>query len=621
MRRRGLVSVAGVVAAGFLLAFAGAGVAMQLDRGDSTSLIRVSDVDPAKVKKAVKQARANLRGRKLMRLLKSRNRPALLRFLKKNYGIDPKRVVIQRGARNYAGPKCPGKRWNCTRARQVVQYSAFNGDDDDENRFTCTPSDVVVDAPQEEPPAQACAIIQVGPGDNNATCRMHGDQAIPPPGATQFCDIDQMTANGNNRATIEQGVDAQNSGSEQEVLQEAFLNQSTVNGSNSARIVQETNLLLFGASPQEQDVHQLVDADMDTQFGDNVLSARQDQDLVERSNALAVEQLQNTDFDTSVDCDGEGMEPDAPNSCADIDMTTLEGDNLLTGGDDDDDNGDDGDNGDNGAGFDNGVGLSSGTGLVQNTGLPTLGGGTGGSSSTGDDDDDDVPDDNGAGLVQRNELHMSVGGGGDDGGDDNGDDGDDDNGGSGTITGFEQQGTCVGGDLETDPADPTGTGCVSNVSQADGGTEASINMFSIEEGRSISHMTGQAIEHMPTNQPSINQLQFADPGCCFGTFFLGSPALATMNLIVVQQAGPNAYQDGENVVGCAAAAPDESEGTCRGVLTVDNNDGTFTVEAEGPAIFGKQDCTSGPAAPSGGPTCEGATVVTVTTTTVPIPGD
>ena len=37
----------------------------------------------------------------------------------RSLGISPRGVVIQRGARNYAGPNCPGKGWNCTRSHKV----------------------------------------------------------------------------------------------------------------------------------------------------------------------------------------------------------------------------------------------------------------------------------------------------------------------------------------------------------------------------------------------------------------------------------------------------------------------------------------------------------------------
>src|SRR5437764_15367760 len=52
------------------------------------------------------------------------------------HGIDPTGVVIQRGARNYAGPTCPGKGWTCTRAARVVQISSGSS-----NQFQCSASD------------------------------------------------------------------------------------------------------------------------------------------------------------------------------------------------------------------------------------------------------------------------------------------------------------------------------------------------------------------------------------------------------------------------------------------------------------------------------------------------
>src|SRR3954471_8838244 len=36
-------------------------------------------------------------------------------------GLDPRKVVIQQGRKNYAGPSCPGSGWTCTTARHVLQ--------------------------------------------------------------------------------------------------------------------------------------------------------------------------------------------------------------------------------------------------------------------------------------------------------------------------------------------------------------------------------------------------------------------------------------------------------------------------------------------------------------------
>src|SRR5438552_2630646 len=52
----------------------------------------------------------------------------------RSIGVNPASMVWQRGARNYAGPNCPGKGWTCTKATRVVQIAA----DDGENRVDCT---------------------------------------------------------------------------------------------------------------------------------------------------------------------------------------------------------------------------------------------------------------------------------------------------------------------------------------------------------------------------------------------------------------------------------------------------------------------------------------------------
>jgi hypothetical protein len=532
MRPRGLVAIIGAIAAGLVLASAGAGVAMKLDRGEPTaSVIKAFSVDQAKIDEAIEKAKAKLRGQKLLRLLNAGNRGALLVFLKKNYSINPKKVVIQKGARNYAGPKCPGKGWNCTKARQVIQYSLHHDDDDGEpnyngrNRFACSSSYGGTGSQDNNPNdgQVSCFVIQIRstPGHNAAACVQETNSR---PVVTQTCDIEQFTPKGNNFALIDQSVSRRDTGGEQEVLQKAFLDQSAIEGSNLASIDQDANLLIVGtsASGQEQDAHQLADATLDTETGHNGLNVDQHQDLEERATGSIARQLQNADLDPVVNCAPEG--PGAPNSCADIDMTTGTGNNLLD-------------------------------------------------------------------LDQENDLDMTVAGG--------------------TVTGSQQQGSCEGGLFET-TANPFATGCVAaTLPGADGGTEASINMFSFEEGAVKSTATGRALEEMPTNKPGIVQLQFADPGCCFGTFFVGDPANSTINLLANQRAtmGLNSYQASENVLGCISGNPDGGPAQCSATLTVTDNDGTSTNSASGQALFAEQDCR-------GSGTCPAPTI-TVTTETFP----
>ena len=44
----------------------------------------------------------------------------------RSIGLDPRTVVVQTGKRNYAGPRCPGKRWTCTTATRVLQAGSDN---------------------------------------------------------------------------------------------------------------------------------------------------------------------------------------------------------------------------------------------------------------------------------------------------------------------------------------------------------------------------------------------------------------------------------------------------------------------------------------------------------------
>jgi hypothetical protein len=500
MRRKGLVPVIGVIVAGVALASAGAGVAMKLDRKPTGSLIRVMDVDPAKAKKLAKAERAKLKRQA------SRSRRALVKYVKKRYGVDARRAVIQRGKKNYAGPKCPGRAWTCTKARGVVLQLNQAG----QNHFKCSDSYGAGLGPptpiqQEDPPI--CVVVQISAtGNNHAECAEHNSDE---PVIVQECTILQDTVAGNNHARIDQKVHRKDTGTEQDVTQLASLTQDTDVGNNHANIDQDVHLQIHGNDEQKQDAHQRALLDMTTEIGDNHANLKQRQNLDEHSNAAVVNQLQNTEFNTVADCEN-GEEPFAPNSCADVFMDTGDGDNKLN-------------------------------------------------------------------LDQVNDLDMQA---------------------KRNAVGFEQQGTCEDGGVCQEGDSP------------DGGTEASVNMFS-DAGNTSSHTTGSALQSMPKNATDdLEQLQFADPWCCFGTFFVGDKVSSDIDLLVDQKAGPNAYQAGENGVACVAIG----DGECTADLTIRQNGGTFHESASGQALFGNQECRTDQEDTS---SCTGGGVITVTTATLP----
>ena len=67
-------------------------------------------------------------------------RAAVVHYLRSIH-VNPKGAVIQRGARNYAGARCPGGRWTCASTKHTVVQIAKPGG---QNRFVCKSSKCVI---------------------------------------------------------------------------------------------------------------------------------------------------------------------------------------------------------------------------------------------------------------------------------------------------------------------------------------------------------------------------------------------------------------------------------------------------------------------------------------------
>ena len=119
--------------------------------------------------------------------------------------VNPKGVVIQRGVRNYAGPHCPGKGWNCTTARRVIQIAAAAS-------------------------ARAGRSFSATGGTNVASC-------VKLTGSSQTCSITQVAGNGfSNKATVTQVIGQ--SGQTLNGTQGAQVTQTSTNGSNTVQLDQ-----------------------------------------------------------------------------------------------------------------------------------------------------------------------------------------------------------------------------------------------------------------------------------------------------------------------------------------------------------------------------------------------
>jgi hypothetical protein len=231
------------------------------------------------------------------------------RYLK-SLGVDPAGVVVQRGARNYAGPNCPGRGWRCTQAARVLQLGTVNF-------FVCEPG-----SGSEDRGFQTCTIVQPGPNSvNNARCVQRTSE-VP---ARQHCSITQRGTR--NTAQIIQEA-TQETGTDQPAIQTGVLMQ-TGSQSNLASVTQHVFQEILSGETQTQNAHQVADV---TQTGSaaapNRLTLRQTQ----FQRALdGVTQLQNAGpFPGELaDCGNEPFGPTEPNICAKVTQTSVRGANVV----------------------------------------------------------------------------------------------------------------------------------------------------------------------------------------------------------------------------------------------------------------------------------------------------
>ncbi len=231
-----------------------------------------------------------------------------IRSYLRSIGVDPKSVVIQRGRRNYAGPNCPGKGWNCTRATRVVQIASSSG----QNQFNCSPA-----ASGTSPGTNTCVIVQPGPsGNNQAEC---DESDTTEPISTESCDITQ-TGN-QNMAIVHQSI-AQSTSPTQTAEQFARVMQTGTSKNDSEiyqAVTQATGSTMAGA--QAQDVHQAAIVRQFVNGSENFSHVHQTQD--QRETGSAVTQTQNTNAPTFAPVTSCVVpKPSVPNQCANVCQTS-----------------------------------------------------------------------------------------------------------------------------------------------------------------------------------------------------------------------------------------------------------------------------------------------------------
>ena len=217
---------------------------------------------------AVLVAGAGAAGERSQGALKLTSKTAIDRYLV-SLGYNPRTFVVQRGAKNYAGARCPGATWNCTTARRVVQVSRTGT----VNEFTCTPA-----GNGTNEAANTCVIVQVSQGGlNNAVCT---ERDIDQPSAiqSQSCQITQENTSGRNVARGTQELRMYTSAG-MTGSQNVVITQANLSGNNSAivrqTLVQSSSFDNLGAVSQSQSGDQDVTVDQDATQGGNSSDVKQ----------------------------------------------------------------------------------------------------------------------------------------------------------------------------------------------------------------------------------------------------------------------------------------------------------------------------------------------------------
>jgi hypothetical protein len=222
-------------------------------------------------------------------------------------------LVKQIGPRNYAGPHCPGRAWNCTSATRVLQIAIGGG----QNRADCSTGTLT-----EVGSTQTCIIEQEGP-QNSARCI----ERSTAPDAVQICKITQMGTD--NKAVVEQSIDT-NDGSTQLGQQIATVSQDSATGdgstSNDSNVSQDAKQMTKSGDLQKQDAFQsAVITQTAVGSGDNKSKVDQSQTQKEFGGTT---QDQNSTFSLPsgfTDC--ATTSPFEPNACANVEQHSDSGSN------------------------------------------------------------------------------------------------------------------------------------------------------------------------------------------------------------------------------------------------------------------------------------------------------
>jgi hypothetical protein len=150
----------------------------------------------------------------------------------KSKGFDPAGFVIQRGSLNYAGTHCPGRSWNCTKRKKVVQLGAGNHG---KNVADCEPNGTMTKTANSGATTVTCVVVQSATsGKNDARCSLGAREKAS---VVLDCRIEQTNVNGDNVARVKQRSN-QDDGANQRATLNSLVRQTNGAGDNRSDVKQ-----------------------------------------------------------------------------------------------------------------------------------------------------------------------------------------------------------------------------------------------------------------------------------------------------------------------------------------------------------------------------------------------
>jgi len=252
----------------FTLIAVAAAVAVGTGGAGATSTPTLASATASHATAAGKASTAAARSGALLTTANLSTRAGAARYLRA-IGVDPRGLVIQRSARNYAGPNCPGAGWACTSAAHpVVQIAAAGGN----NTFLCTTgSCVVVQATRSGAATRPTRPLTAAAAPNKATCNKTS-------GLMQSCTITQTSATAGNVAiVVERAKQASSVDQATSVVSAKITQQATVSNNNQACVYQDITETLAPTNKKGVDLttalegHQSIEINQDAASGDNTV--------------------------------------------------------------------------------------------------------------------------------------------------------------------------------------------------------------------------------------------------------------------------------------------------------------------------------------------------------------